>query len=64
MKKKIKELTIRETKKLIQEFERISKADNIATPPAPTNEFEKIIAEMKKRKIIPRIRKELGNDTE
>lgn len=57
-KEKIGELTPKEERELLMEFERMSRADTAASPP-PTDEFERIISEMKKRNIIPQIREEL-----
>lgn len=53
------ELTAKEERELLQEFERIDRCCDSAIPPAPKGEFEKIIAEMKKRNIVPQIREEL-----
>lgn len=53
------ELTPKEERELLQEYERVNKYHDTALPPAPKGEFEKIIAEMKKRDIVPQIREEL-----
>lgn len=62
--KKVKNggLTSKEERELLMEFDRMSSAGNPAVPLAPAGEFERIIAEMKKRNIIPQIRKELRNN--
>lgn len=46
--------------KLAKEFDQLEAASREAkVPPAPPGEFENIIAEMERRGIEPRIRKEL-----
>lgn len=62
--KKVKNggLTSKEERELLMEFDRMSSAGNLAVPLAPAGEFERIIAEMKKRNIIPQIREELRNN--
>lgn len=47
-------------KKLAQEFDQLKKASQyVETPTAPPGEFEKILEEMNRRGIKPRIRNEL-----
>lgn len=47
-------------KKLEEEFNRLEAASREVIPPsAPPGEFENILAEMERRQIEPRIRKEL-----
>lgn len=47
-------------KKLAKEFDQLMAASSkIDIPSAPAGEFEKILAEMERRGITPRIRKEL-----
>ena len=53
------ELTPKEERELLQEFECVDRYWDTVIPPAPKGEFEKIIAEMKKRNIVPQIREEL-----
>ena len=53
------ELTPKEERELLQEFERVDRDCDSVIPPAPKGEFEKIIEEMKKRNIVPQIREEL-----
>ena len=43
------ELTPKEERELLQEFECVDRYCDTVMPPAPKGEFEKIIAEMKKR---------------
>lgn len=59
IRKKTGELTQKEERELLKEFERVDGCCDTAIPPAPKGEFEKIIAEMKKRNIVPQIREEL-----
>lgn len=50
----------RKTKKLLDNFNHLKKAsEEQETPKAPLGEFERIIEEMEKRGIEPKIRKEL-----
>ena len=53
------ELTPKEERELLQEFECVDRYCDAVIPPAPKGEFEKIIAEMKKRNIVPQVREEL-----
>ena len=53
------ELTPKEERELLQEFECVDRYCDTVMTPAPKGEFEKIIAEMKKRNIVPQIREEL-----
>lgn len=49
-------------KSLEEEFDRLEAASRDVIPPsAPPGEFENIMAEMERRGIEPRIRKELRN---
>lgn len=49
-------------KKLAEEFDRLDAASkDMVTPAAPSDEFENILSEMKRRGINPRVRKELGD---
>ena len=59
IRKKTGELTPKEERELMQEFDRVDGYCDTAIPPDPKGEFEKIIAEMKKRNIVPQIREEL-----
>lgn len=59
LRRKSREFTPKEDKELLWEFERIHSDETSEKPPAPPGEFEKIMAEMKKRNIVPQIKKEL-----